>query len=104
MKKTLGCVVAMTLLLSLLVGCGEMGRKDGVLPTVEPTAPITSMMPDVTDGVVTDDDGIIDDQDTEHRTDEHGGNGENGMTGGTTGGMTTDDPGSSAGSVTGGAR
>lgn len=100
MKKTLGCVVVLTLLLSLLAGCGEMGRKDGVLPTVEPTAPITSMMPDVTDGVVTDDDGIIGDQDTEHRADEHGGNGENGMTGG----KTTDDPGSSAGSVTGGAR
>ena len=63
MKKIIASVMALTLLCSLLAGCGSApADKDGA--TVPPGSPIIdpSMTPDVEDGVVDDRDGFIEEE------------------------------------------
>lgn len=96
MKKTMVCILTLTVLCAaLLAGCGETagdgnhttgtanGGNNGTAVNPTDNVPET-MLPDVNDGIVDDTDGIIDDLDTEEE--------DNGPTGGgTVSGNTTAD-------------
>ena len=68
MRKQIACVLAAMLIVSLFCGCGNNGGTTTTpAPTMSPAVTDiipTDMMPDVSDGIVTDEDGIIDDNDT----------------------------------------
>ena len=92
MKKTMVYILALSMLVvTLLAGCGEMGGSGN--GTTDQPATTTDLLPDVMepdvdDGVVNDDNGIITDGD----------NGTMGTTGGTNGGTGS----GAAGGTTGG--
>ena len=93
MKKTMVCILTLTVLCAaLLTGCGETaGDRNNTAGTggngnngtaASPTDNVPeTMLPDVNDGIVDDTDGIIDDFDT--------GRPDNGTTGGAVSGNTT---------------
>ena len=67
MKKPMAYILSSIVLLSSLSGCGRMGGMgDDYNPTPVPAATATPIIvtPDPYDGVVRDEDGIIDDRDT----------------------------------------
>lgn len=68
MKKTLVYIIALVMLLSLLCGCGTDGN--GTSPTASPKVSemIPGISPDVGNGTVNDNDGIITDNDNNGTT------------------------------------
>jgi len=67
MKKAIGTLLALTMLLTLLLGgCGERDNVKKPSATQTPTHTVApeTMTPDPEDGVVKDDDGILTDDDT----------------------------------------
>ena len=75
MKKSIAIIAAALLILSL-AGCADSGVDDNVLTSPVPTAmPSASpyVSPDMSDGEVKDDDGIIEDKDTGDRNDDKDG-------------------------------
>ena len=70
MKKAV-YTLTMALLVFSLAGCGTMGLVEDILPTASPavgdpavSASPAAVTPDVEDGIVKDEDGIITDDDT----------------------------------------
>ena len=64
MKKAMVYVIALSLALSvMLTGCGMDGRPTAPTATPKQTILPETMMPDLKDGVVNDNDGIIEDRD-----------------------------------------
>lgn len=60
MKKTLVYILALVSLLGLLTGCGAKNNDDAVEPTPDVTDNVLPMeTPDANEGVVNDEDGII---------------------------------------------
>ncbi len=75
MKKSIAIIAAALLILSL-AGCADGGVDDNILTSPVPTAmPSASpyVSPDMSDGEVKDDDGIIEDKDTGGRSDDKDG-------------------------------
>ena len=75
MKKSIAIIAAALLILSL-AGCADGGVDDNMMTSPAPTAmPSASpyMTPDMSDGEVKDDDGIIEDKDTGDRNDDKDG-------------------------------
>lgn len=105
MKKSFAYLVAVLLLILSLAGCADDGRDNTNMVSPVPTAmPSASpyVSPDVDDGIVKDNDGIIGDNDTGSTNDNRVGTGSNGTTGnGTAGTGTAVSPSPSANTETG---
>jgi hypothetical protein len=71
MKKYLACLLAIMLLSFSLAACGDSNMDNTIIASPSPSAAHTAtpsaspyISPDVDNGIVNDDDGIIDDNDT----------------------------------------